>query len=247
MDTLGADILRCGWLDRLRNEMRVSDEILKRVSDTYRRIRNTARFLLGNLDGFDPVKHLVPVERSCCWTSGRSAGVHVQQAVIAAYDLRFPGISGGAELLHQRTRRVVPGHHQGPALHHADRQSAAAQCAERDVPHRRALVRWLAPVLSFTAEEVWSFMPGARNESVSLRSGHQFPAGAERGSEVDGPSRLRSRRMRRESSSVSERPVRSARRSGRRWPIDVPAEQAQKFSALRDELRFLLITTVRRA
>ena len=50
-----------------------------------------------------------------------------------------------------------------------------------------AMVRWLAPILSFTAEEVWSFMPGARNESVFLNTWHQFPAGAERGSEIDWP------------------------------------------------------------
>src|SRR5690606_20371262 len=60
MKTLGADILRL-WVaaTEYRNEMSVSDEILKRVADGYRRIRNTARFLLGNLDGFDPSAHLL--------------------------------------------------------------------------------------------------------------------------------------------------------------------------------------------
>ncbi|HSC11948.1 MAG TPA: isoleucine--tRNA ligase, partial [Rhodanobacteraceae bacterium] len=62
MKTYGADILRL-WIAAAdyRNEMALSDEILKRVSDAYRRIRNTARFLLGNLAGFDPAQHLVPV------------------------------------------------------------------------------------------------------------------------------------------------------------------------------------------
>ncbi|MFA6987144.1 MAG: isoleucine--tRNA ligase, partial [Arenimonas sp.] len=62
-DALGADVLRL-WVAAAdyRNEMSVSDEILKRSADAYRRIRNTARFLLGNLAGFDPAIHLVPVE-----------------------------------------------------------------------------------------------------------------------------------------------------------------------------------------
>ncbi len=55
MNTLGADVMRL-WVAAAdyRGEMSVSDEILKRVADAYRRIRNTARFLLGNLDGFQP-------------------------------------------------------------------------------------------------------------------------------------------------------------------------------------------------
>ena len=57
---LGADILRLWSLSTdCRNEMSLSDEILKRTADGYRRIRNTARFLLGNLHGFDPARHAV--------------------------------------------------------------------------------------------------------------------------------------------------------------------------------------------
>ncbi|MCB1606355.1 MAG: hypothetical protein KDI71_05205, partial [Xanthomonadales bacterium] len=64
MSTLGADILRL-WVSATdyRNEMSVSDEILKRVADSYRRIRNTCRFLLANLDGFDPNRHLQSTEQ----------------------------------------------------------------------------------------------------------------------------------------------------------------------------------------
>lgn len=70
MNRLGADILRL-WIAAAdyRQEMNVSDEILNRVADAYRRIRNTARFLLGNLDGFDasqalPTEQLLPLDRS---------------------------------------------------------------------------------------------------------------------------------------------------------------------------------------
>src|SRR5690606_11249658 len=60
MKTLGADILRL-WVAATdyRTELHISDEILKRTSDVYRRIRNTTRFLLANLDGFDPSKDMV--------------------------------------------------------------------------------------------------------------------------------------------------------------------------------------------
>jgi isoleucyl-tRNA synthetase len=66
MKTLGADVLRL-WIASTdyRNEMSVSDEILKRSADAYRRIRNTARFLLGNLHGFDPAR---------TWPAGRRHG-----------------------------------------------------------------------------------------------------------------------------------------------------------------------------
>ena len=142
IDTLGADVLRL-WVASTdyRNEMAVSDEILKRVSDAYRRIRNTARFLLGNLDGFDPAKHLLPVDRCLLldqWAVQQA--YDVQQAVVAAYDApRFPGNRAArAELLHQRNGRALSRHHQGPAVHDADRQPRPAQRAERDVSHPRS-------------------------------------------------------------------------------------------------------------
>ena len=63
MSTLGADVLRL-WIAATdyANEMALSDEILKRISDSYRRMRNTVRFLLGNLAGFDPAADALPVD-----------------------------------------------------------------------------------------------------------------------------------------------------------------------------------------
>ncbi|WP_449428007.1 isoleucine--tRNA ligase [Rhodanobacter umsongensis] len=175
MDTLGADILRL-WVASAdyRNEMTVSDEILKRVSDSYRRIRNTARFLLGNLDGFDPAAHLVPVEDSLLldqWAIQQA--YDVQQAVLAAYErYDFPEIVArvqnfctnelGALYLDITKDRLytMPTDSRG----RRSAQSAMYRIAE-------ALVRWLAPVLSFTAEEIWQAMPdtsgsGKRSDSV---------------------------------------------------------------------------------
>ncbi len=175
MDTLGADVLRL-WVAAAdyRNEMTVSDEILKRVSDSYRRIRNTARFLLGNLDGFDPAQHLLPVEDSLLLDQWAVQQAHdVQQGVIAAYErYDFPEIVQrvqnfctnelGALYLDITKDRLytMPADSRG----RRSAQSAMYRIVE-------ALVRWLAPVLSFTAEEIWRAMPdtsgpGKRGDSV---------------------------------------------------------------------------------
>jgi len=170
MDTLGADVLRL-WVASAdyRNEMTVSDEILKRVSDTYRRIRNTAKFLLGNLDGFDPAQHLLPAKDSLLldqWVIQQA--FDVQQAVLAAYErYDFPDVVSrvqnfctnelGALYLDITKDRLytMPTDSRG----RRSAQSAMYRIGE-------ALVRWLAPVLSFTAEEIWQALPGARGESV---------------------------------------------------------------------------------
>jgi isoleucyl-tRNA synthetase len=142
---------------------------LKRVADAYRRIRNTARFLLGNLDGFDPVKHLVPIESSVLldqWAVGQA--YEVQQAVMAAYErYDFPEIvqrvqnfctnEMGALYLDITKDRLYT--MPTESLGRRSAQSAMYRILE-------ALVRWLAPILSFTAEEIWQHMPGARGESV---------------------------------------------------------------------------------
>ncbi|HVJ62192.1 MAG TPA: isoleucine--tRNA ligase [Tahibacter sp.] len=170
MKTLGADVLRL-WVASTdyRNEMSVSDEILKRVSDAYRRIRNTARFLLGNLAGFDPAKDLVAVEGSLLLDQWAVQQAHdVQTAVIGAYErYDFPEIVQriqnfctnelGSLYLDITKDRL----YTMPA---ASRGRRSAQSAMYRI--LEALVRWLAPILSFTAEEIWAAMPGKRSESV---------------------------------------------------------------------------------
>mgnify|MGYP003508866832 CR=1 FL=1 len=87
MSTLGADVLRL-WVAATdyANEISVSDEILKRTSDSYRRVRNTVRFLLGNLAGFDPARDAVPVDQMLAldrWALARTC--ELQHEVVAAY------------------------------------------------------------------------------------------------------------------------------------------------------------------
>jgi isoleucyl-tRNA synthetase len=179
MKTYGADILRL-WIVSAdyRNEMALSQEILKRVSDAYRRIRNTARFLLGNLHGFDPSEHLLSVKDLLPldqWAVQQACDT--QQAVLAAYaKYDFPDIvqriqnfctnEMGALYLDITKDRLytmrVDSHGRRSA------QSAMYRILE-------ALVRWLAPMLSFTAEEIWKFLPasterGPRGESVMFET-----------------------------------------------------------------------------
>jgi isoleucyl-tRNA synthetase len=245
--TLGADVVRL-WIAATdyANEMSVSDEILKRMADSYRRIRNTLRFLLGNMHGFDPATQavawndLVAIDQ---WAIG--AAFSLQNDVVTAYrNYEFHDIYqqihnfcvvelGGFYLDIIKDRLYTTG---ANSLPRRSAQTAMYHLAD-------AMVRWLAPILSFTAEEVWSFMPGPRNESVFLNAWHQFPPGAERGSEIDWPVFIA---LKADVARQLER-LRTAGQIGAPLEAEVaiyaPAAEAQKLSALRDELRFLLITS----
>ena len=170
MKNYGADILRL-WIASAdyRNEMALSDEILKRVADGYRRIRNTARFLLGNLHGFDPAQHLLAVKDSLLldqWAVQQA--YDTQTAIVAAYArYDFPDIvqriqnfctnEMGSLYLDITKDRLYTTQENSHGRRSA--QSAMFRILE-------ALVRWLAPILSFTAEEIWALVPGERGESV---------------------------------------------------------------------------------
>ncbi len=160
---LGADILRL-WVASTdyTGEVAVSDEILKRSADAYRRIRNTSRFLLANLNGFNPATDIVPVEEMVAldrWAVGQALAA--QNEIIKAYDeynthavvqrlMHFCSIEMGSFYLDVIKDRQYTAKHGG----HAQRscQTALYYIVE-------ALVRWMAPVLSFTADEIWNEMP----------------------------------------------------------------------------------------
>jgi isoleucyl-tRNA synthetase len=180
VSTLGADVLRL-WVASTdyANEISVSDEILKRMSDSYRRIRNTVRFLLGNLAEFDPATDAVPPAELLSldrWAIERARVL--QEEIVAAYrDYDF-------HLIYQKVHNfcvvdlggfyldvIKDRLYTTPArgLPRRSAQTAMACIAE-------AMVRWLAPILSFTAEEIWRHMPGPRAESVFLATWAEFPA-----------------------------------------------------------------------
>ncbi len=170
VDRLGADILRL-WVAATdyRAEMAVSDEILRRMADAYRRIRNTARYLLANLHGFDPTQHTLPAARLLPldrWALDRAA--QVQERVLAAYEdyqfhviyqvvHNFCAVDMGSLYLDVTKDRL----YTLPRDHAARRSAQTAMLAILE-----AMVRWLTPILSFTADEIWEFMPGDRTAPV---------------------------------------------------------------------------------
>lgn len=177
MKTLGADVLRL-WVSATdyRAEMNVSDEILKRTSDVYRRLRNTARFLLSNLDGFDPALHTVPANELLAldrWVVDRAHGL--QQEVVAAYESyqfhqvyqkvhNFCAVDLGGFYLDIIKDRQYTAKEDGLARRSA--QTAMYHVAE-------ALARWLSPIISYTADEIWHYLPGQRSQSVFLETWYQ--------------------------------------------------------------------------
>src|SRR5580693_771315 len=245
--TLGADVIRL-WVAATdyANEMSVSDEILKRMADSYRRMRNTLRFLLGNLHGFDPAQHAVAFEDLVAidqWATAKAFAL--QNEVVTAYrNYEFHDIY---QKIHNFCVVELGGFYLDiikDRLYTTGANSASRRSAQTAIYHvAQAMVRWLAPILSFTAEEVWGFLPGAQNDSVFLNLWHQFPAGAERVPSIDWGALIA---LKADVARDLER-LRAAGDIGAPLEAEVtvyaPAGQAGRFASLRDELRFLLITS----
>ncbi len=171
MSTLGADVLRL-WVAAAdyRQEMTVSDEILKRVSDAYRRIRNTARFLLGNLDGFEPANALAPEQMLPFdrWAVDRA--MQIQNEISQAYDdYQFMQVYQKINNYCALELSAIYLNVLKDRLYTTGRDSLPRRSAQTAMYHiLESLVRWIAPVLSYTAEEIWAVMPGERHASVFM-------------------------------------------------------------------------------
>ena len=166
----GADVLRL-WVAATdcSGEMTVSDEILKRTGDSYRRIRNTARFFLSNLDDFDPSEDLVAFDDMLeldIWALNLTISLHKE--ILEAYD------SYQLHRIYQKLHNFCVTDMGGFYLNIIkDRQYT---CQKNSTARRSAqtaiyyileyFVRWISPILSFTADEIWGFMPSDREESV---------------------------------------------------------------------------------
>jgi len=177
MKDLGADVLRL-WVASTdyRGEMTVSSEILNRTSDGYRRLRNTARFLLSNLDDFDPAQDLIASNDLLAldrWIVDRA--FTLQEEVKSAYEsYQFQHIYqkvhhfcvidlGGFYLDIIKDRQYT-----------AKADGLARRSAQTAMYHvLEALTRWLAPIISYTADEIWQYLPGERSESVFLTTWYQ--------------------------------------------------------------------------
>jgi len=248
MNTLGADVMRL-WVAAAdyRGEMSVSDEILKRVADAYRRIRNTARFLLGNLDGFSPEQALnredmLPLDR---WAVDRAE--QLQKQVQAAYDdyqflhvyqkvHHFCAVDMGAFYLDILKDRLYTTAYD--SLPRKSAQTAMFHVLE-------AMVCWIAPMLSFTAEEIHQYVPGERSSSVFLDTWYDGLF------ELDNAEVERKRWQQiiavRDEVSKSIEVVRRDGRAGSSLAVEVDlwldGELRETLDWLGDELRFVLLTS----
>lgn len=189
IDSMGADILRL-WVASTdySGEMAVSDQILQRSADAYRRIRNTARFMLANLNGFDPARDLLQPEQMLDldrWAVDATA--RLQDELTEAYgEYRFWNVYSK---VHNFCVQELGGFYLDIIK---DRQytTAADSVARRSCQSAlfhicEALVRWVAPILAFTAEEIWQFLPGERAESVMLATWYENLARLPQGFELD--------------------------------------------------------------
>ena len=247
---LGADILRlwAGSTD-YRGEMTVSDEILKRSADAYRRIRNTCRFLLANLNGFEPSRDIVPFEEMVAldqWAVTRASAV--QKQILESYEqydtlvvcqtlMQFCSIEMGSFYLDIIKDRQYTAKTDGLARRSC--QTALYHIAE-------ALVRWMAPVMSFTAQEVWEAMPGERDEFVFTGTWYAGLPAADTTSSLDNDFWQTTMKIKTEVNSALEK-ARNEKTIGgsleAKVIVYVNEEKASLLAKLKDELRFVLITS----
>ncbi|MBY7701657.1 isoleucine--tRNA ligase [Vibrio harveyi] len=247
---LGADILRL-WVASTdyTGEVAVSDEILKRSADAYRRIRNTARFFLANLSGFNPETDIVPVEEMVAldrWAVGRALAA--QEEIVKAYEeynthgvtqrlMQFCSIEMGSFYLDVIKDRQYTAKRGGNAQRSC--QTALYYIVE-------ALVRWMAPIMSFTADEIWNEMPGERDKFVF--SGEWFDGlfGLAEGEELNNEFWTEIQAVRGAVNKLLE-DARKEKTIGGALQAEVTLfaddALAAKINKLEDELRFVLLTS----
>ena len=253
---LGADILRL-WVASTdyTGEVAVSDEILKRSADAYRRIRNTARFLLANLNGFNPETDLIAPEEMVAldrWAVGQALAA--QEEITKAYDvynthavvqrlMHFCSIEMGSFYLDVIKDRQYTAKRGG----HAQRscQTALYYIVE-------ALVRWMAPIMSFTADEIWNEMPTKqadgqdRGKFVFSEDWYQGLFGLDEGEKFNNAYWTSVQKVRGAVNKLLEA-ARGDKTIGGSLQAEVTLyanEQiAEQLNALQEELRFVLITS----
>ncbi|NNL57286.1 MAG: isoleucine--tRNA ligase, partial [Pseudomonadales bacterium] len=255
MKELGADVLRL-WVAAtdFSSEMSVSDEILKRVADSYRRIRNTARFLLSNLQGFDPATDLVSNDKLLLldrWAITRAA--QLQAEIVAAYN------SFQLHLIYQKLHNFCVVDLGSIYLDIIkDRQyttqadSLPRRSAQTALYHIiQAFTRWLAPILSFTADELYEFIPGPHRDSVLLEELYEGVGSLLKPGDASGrgdeAAMMQSLCSVKEAINKALESKRSAGELGGSLEAEVTlyanAELAGHLQGLGDELRFALITS----
>ena len=246
---LGADGLRLYVASSdYRYEIAASKEIFNRVSDSYRRIRNTLRFMLANLNGFVPSRDALPMDELIAldqYIIQRAS--EVQATIRKAYDeMNFHVVSnaltnfcindlGGFYLDIIKDRQYT-----------SKADSQARHSAQTALYHLvQAFVRWMSPILSFTAQEAWELIPEQTEKYVFTAEWYDLPKSTQQNliSEADWQSLIQVK-------SAVNKQIEAARNaklvgSNLSAKVDIWADEALKaiLDRLENELRFVLITS----
>ncbi len=248
MSSLGADILRL-WVASTdySGELSISDEILKRVTDSYRRIRNTVRFLLANLADYDHERDSLGPDS---WFEidryAAALSASLQEELAGHYEkYEFHLV---AQRLHHFCSEDLGGFYLDilkDRLYTSGENSRARRSAQNALYHiTHSLVRLLAPILSFTAEEIWEHFTANSEDSIFLHKWHVFPDLAGVGALIEKWEKIRGYR------SEAQKYLEEARQSGLigsslAAEIEIRAS-GEKYSLLRslgEDLRFVLVTS----
>ncbi len=184
----------CASVD-FREDVVNSENIMQRLADNYRKLRNTFRFLLGNLAGFDPASdavsdnELLPLDRYMLARTRelveKVCGCRRQRRLVRRLPVP-PRLSGRQRVLHRRPERLLPRRPQRPPLH--------LRAAKRRTPLRadgarggspKPLSAWSRPILTFTSDEVWQYLPAVSDRPASVHLAH-FPKADELGAADPG-------------------------------------------------------------
>jgi len=249
MSTLGADVMRL-WIAAtdFSGEMSVSDEILKRTSDSYRRIRNTLRYMLSNLDGFDPEKDAVPaIELLSLDRWALDATARLQDEITQHYDeYQF-------HLIYQKLHNFCVVEMGGfyldiikDRIYTCQVDSVARRSAQTAIYQiAQAFVRWIAPILSYTADEAWEYLPGVEGSVFT----QEWMLGIPR---LDAASAINAEGWNQiiEARDAINKVLEELRRDGQirssleaEIEIDAPPELKKYFIELGEELRFVLMVS----
>ena len=245
-DTLGAEILRL-WVASTdyAGELTISDEILKRVVEAYRRIRNTLRFLLANTADFNRIEHevandgLLEIDRYAL-----ALTAEMQESVLADY--RAYSFHTAVQRLHHFCSEDLGAFYLDilkDRLYTAGADSRARRSAQTALWHiLQTLTRLMAPILSFTAEEIWALQ--CKSDSVFLSLWHDPPRQTDAADLLARWSRLRELR------GLASKEIETLRAAGQlgaslQASVTFHADGADHdlLAALGDDLRFVVIAS----
>lgn len=247
----GADILRL-WAASTdySGELAISKEILKRVTESYRRIRNTLSFLFANLSDFNPFEHTVPQDQMV--ELDRYALIlarQLQERVAGDYYPRYA--------FHFAVKDIVAFCSEDLGAFYLDilkdrlyttkAGSHARRSAQTALYHiTRSLVLLIAPILCFTGEEAWDIIGGGEEDSVLFHTWHEFPPIHDK-AETEIVKKWTAVRQVREAVTAAIEPLRSDKTVGSSLQAEVdihaPEESAGYLKALGSELRFALLVS----